>query len=285
MTSVRTVAWTLVVVLALAPRVAAGQAEQPWLRDRGPGVRTSLLGTYVRHRELLVYPFFEWYSDHDLEYKPVELGYGQSQTDYRGRYTASEGIFFLGYGVTPDLALEFEAAVIDATLETSPSDTSAGRPPEVQESGLGDVEGQIRWRFKRETATGPELFTFVGAVLPLQQDKHLIGTQSWEYFFGVGLTRGFGWGTLTVRTAAEYADNVFDAGEYAVEYMRQLSPAWRVIAGIEGTQVDEVSLLTEAQWHIGRHAIVKLNHALGLTQNAVDFAPEVGLLIPLGGNR
>jgi hypothetical protein len=49
--------------------------------------------------------------------------------------------------------------------------------------------------------------------------------------------------------------------------------------------VDEVSLLTEAQWHIGRHAIVKLNHALGLTQNAVDFAPEVGLLIPLGGNR
>jgi hypothetical protein len=271
----------LLTLLVAVPGIAAAQDDAPWLRDRGPGIRTSLLGSYVEHRQLLVYPFFEWYADHDLEYKPAELGYGPSLTDYRGRYRASEGILFFGYGVTPDLAIEFEAAVISAELRTSASDTSSGRVPEVRESGLGDVEGQIRWRFKRETATGPEWFTFVGAVLPLQKDKHIIGTQSWEYFFGVGLTRGFRWGTLTVRTAAEYADNTFDAGEYAVEYMRQVSRAWRVIAGIEGNQVDEISLLTEIQWHAGRHVIVKLNNALGLTENATDVAPEVGVMFAL----
>jgi hypothetical protein len=271
----------LVMLLLVMPGIAAAQDDTPWLRDRGPGVRASLLGSYVEHRQLLVYPFFEWYADHDLEYKPSELGYGPSLTDYRGRYRASEGILFFGYGVTPDLAIEFEAAVISAELRTSASDTSSGRVPEVRESGLGDVEGQIRWRFQRESATRPEFFTYVGAVLPLQKDRHIIGTQSWEYFFGVGLTRGFRWGTLTVRTAAEYADNTFDAGEYAVEYMRQVSRSWRVIAGIEGTQVDEISLLTEIQWHASRHVIVKLNNALGLTENATDVAPEVGVMFAL----
>jgi len=273
---------TLLLALIAVPGIAAGQDDQPaWLRDRGPGVRTSLLGTYVRHRELLVYPFFEWYADHDLEYKPSELGYGPSLTDYRGRYRASEGILFFGYGVTPNIALEFEAAVISAEVRTSTTDTSSGRVPEVRESGLGDVEGQVRWRFQRETATRPEYFTYVGAVLPLQKSKHIIGTQDWEFFLGVGLTRGFRWGTLTVRTAAEYADRQFDAGEYAVEYMRQVSPVLRVIAGIEGNQVDEISLLTEVQLHAGRHVIVKLNNAVGLTQNATDFAPEVGVLLAL----
>ena len=48
---------------------------------------------------------------------------------------------------------------------------------------------------------------------PLQKDKHLIGTQSWEVFGGVGFVRGYRWGTLTIRAAAEYADGVLDAGE------------------------------------------------------------------------
>jgi len=256
--------------------------EPPYLRDRGTGVRTSLLGSYVRQGELLVYPFFEWYADKDLEYKPSELGYGTSIVDYRGRYRASEGILFFGYGVTADLALEFEAAVISAELRTSAADTSAGKPPQVRESGLGDVEGQIRWRFQRETATRPELFTYFGTVLPLQKDKHIIGTQHWEHFFGLGLVRGYRWGTLTVRVAGEYSaasQPKFDAGEYAIEWLRRLSPKWRVVAAIEGNQVDEVSLITELQWQPSRHATFKFNNGLGLTMNATDFAPEVGVMI------
>jgi hypothetical protein len=265
--------------LVTVPLVAQ---EPPYLRDRGTGVRTSLLGSYIRQGELLVYPFFEWYADKNLEYKPSELGYGTSNVDYRGRYRASEGILFFGYGVNADLALEFEAAVITAELRTSSDDTSSAKPPRVRESGLGDVEGQIRWRFQRETATRPELFTYFGTVLPLQKDQHIIGTQHWEHFFGIGLVRGYGWGTLTVRLAAEYsaASNPhFDAGEYAFEYLRRLSSQWRVVAAIEGNQVDEVSLITELQWQPRRFATFKFNHALGLTMNATDFAPEVGVMI------
>jgi hypothetical protein len=273
----------LAIALAAVPgdRPLAAQDLPSYLGDRGTGVRTSLLGTNVREGELLVYPFFEWYADGNLEYKPSELGYGLSEEDYRGRYRASEGIVFFGYGVTPDLALEFEAAVISAELRTSVRDTSSARPVAVKESGLGDVEGQVRWRFQRETATRPELFTYFGTVLPLQKTRRIIGTQDWEFFFGLGLTRGFAWGTLTVRAAGEYARAAspkFDAGEYAIEYLRRLSPAWRIVAAIEGNQVDEVSLLTEAQWRVSPHALVKLNSGLGLTTNATDFAPEVGIM-------
>jgi hypothetical protein len=277
----------LLLMLAIAPRIAAAQDDQPWLRDRGPGVRTSLLGSYVRRGELLIYPFYEYYSDHDLEYKPSELGYGPSLTDYRGKYQASEGILFFGYGAGADVALEFEAAVIDATLETAANDTSSGKPPEVHESGLGDVEGQVRWRFQRETAKRPELFTFFETVFPLQRDRHLIGTQEWEFASGVGFVRGYRWGTLTLRASVEFvpeADQQVDAGEYAIEWLRRFSPRWRVAAAIEGVQLDEVALITEVQYHFGRHAYLKLNSSVGLTPNATDFAPEIGIMFPLGGN-
>lgn len=266
-------------MLVAAPLAAQQPSDEPaYLRDRGTGVRTSLLGTYVRHGEFLVYPFFEWYADNNLEYKPSELGYGTANTDYRGRYRASEGILFFGYGLSGDIALEFEAAVITAELETAANDTSSAKPAKVSESGLGDVEGQIRWRFQRETETRPELFTYFGTVFPLQKDKHLIGTQHWEHFFGFGLVRGYRWGTMTVRVAAEYSNKVFDAGEYAFEYLRKLSPAWRIVAAIEGNQVDEISLITEAQWSPSPRITFKFNNALGLTPNATDIAPEIGVV-------
>ena len=83
--------------LTVAPVHRAVEAQElpRYLRDRGTGVRTSLLGSYVGHGELLVYPFFEWYADGNLEYKPSELGYGASRVDHRGRYRASEGILFV----------------------------------------------------------------------------------------------------------------------------------------------------------------------------------------------
>jgi hypothetical protein len=242
-------------------------------------VRTSLLGSYVRQGELVIYSFYEYYSDRNLEYKPSELGYGLN-TDFRGRYRASEGLLFFGYGLSQDIVLEFEAAVITAELRKSPSDT-ATVPARIRESGLGDVEGQIRWRFQRETETRPEFFTYFGTVLPLQKSKKIIGTQDWEHFFGIGLTRGFRWGTLTLRTAAGYDHGTkqFDAGEYAIEWLRRLSPSWKVVAAIEGNQIDEVSLLTEVQWFISRHAVLKINNGLGLTPNATDFAPEIGFML------
>src|SRR5687768_5422262 len=192
----------------LAPTVATplvAPAQEPMHpRDRGPGVATSLFGTYVRECELLIYPFFEWYYDSNLEYKPNEFGFA-GDTDFRGKYRASEGLIFLGYGITRNLAIELEAAVITAELEKSPSDPSA-MPARFKESGHGDVEGQLRWRFQEEEAGGhPELFTYFETVLPLQKTKRLIGTPSWEFKLGVGAIRGYSWGTMTARLEVENA--------------------------------------------------------------------------------
>ncbi|HXF49472.1 MAG TPA: hypothetical protein VNL73_08640 [Verrucomicrobiae bacterium] len=269
----------LAFVLFLIVQDLKAQELPSYLRDRGPGVSTSMFGTYLQKGEWLVYPFYEFYADENLEYKPSELGYGLG-TDYRGRYRASEGLLFVGYGITPDLVMELEAAVIGAQLTKSANDTSA-MPSEVEESGLGDVEGQIRWRFLRENESRPEFFTYFETVFPLQKSRNLIGTSDWEFKLGAGFIRGFGWGTITFRAAAEYnrAERKFEAGEYALEYLRRLSPGWRVVGAIEGNQLDEVTFITEAQWHFHPRYYLKLNNGWGLTTNATDFAPEVGVML------
>ena len=272
----------LTVAVALAavtlPEQLAAQELPRYLRDRGPGVATSMFGTYVRKGELLVYPFAEWYADKDLEYKPSELGYGIAE-DFRGRYAASEALLFLGYGLTDDIAIELEGAVISAELEKAANDPSA-MPSEVEEHGLGDVEAQVRWRFRRETETRPELFTYFETVFPLQKHRKLIGTSAWEYKLGFGMTRGYRWGTMTFRAAGEYSgeERKLEAGEYAIEYLRRLSPRWRIASVIEGNQLDEVALITEVQWHLLPRAVVKVNNGWGITRNATDFAPEVGVM-------
>jgi hypothetical protein len=252
-----------------------------YLKDRGRGVALSMFGTYVRKGELVVYPFFEYYRDEDFEYEPRELGF-EIEQDYRGRYRAKEGLLFVAYGITDDVALEMEAAVIEASLEKSPADPST-MPAKIEESGLGDVEGQLRFRWKRESERRPELFSYLEFVFPHDEHKPLIGTPGWEFKLGTGVTRGFRWGTLTARAAIEYSEvssSHFDSGEYAIEYLKRVSPTWRFYVGLEGTQ-DELSLITEAQWHITPRVCVKLNNGLGLTSKATDWSPEVGILFTI----
>ena len=267
-------------LILLVPLAAVAQ-EPPHLRDRGPGVATSMFGTYVREGELLFYPFVEWYYDSNLEYKPNEFGFA-GDTDFRGKYRATEGLIFLSYGITRNLAVELEAAVINAELEKAANDPSA-LPAKFKESGLGDVEGQLRWRFQEEEPGGrPELFTYFETVFPFQRSKKLIGTSAFEFKLGIGAIRAFDWGTMTFRAAVENAEDEgkrkFEAGEYAIEYLRRLSRTWRVVALIEGSQLDEVELITEAQLHLSPQFFVKLNVGWGLTPNATDIAPELGLM-------
>lgn len=268
-----------------ASAVSAQPAPAPLdrSRDRGEGMPTSMFGTYVRGGELLLYPFFEYYRDHDFEYKPEELGVPGDQ-DFRGRYRAKEALIFGAYGITPDVAVELEMALASALLEKNPADPSA-LPRRLEESGLGDVEGQIRWRIQRETNEYPEVFSYAEFVVPHHGHKALIGTAGWELKFGGGLIRGFRWGTLTARAAVEYqeaSDSHFDLGEFAVEYLKRLSPKWRVYAGIEGV-ADEISLITELQWHLSPRAFVRFNSGMGLTSRATDWAPEVGVVFSFGG--
>jgi hypothetical protein len=155
----------------------------------------------------------------------------------------------------------------------------------VTESGLGDVEGQVRWRWRREDDSGPEFFSFGEVVVPHAKDKPLIGTPGWEWKVGTGVVRGFTWGTLTARAALQYEggpDASAGPGEYAVEYLKRLTPLFRLFLAVEGSE-DEVELISELQWHVGRRLIVKLGSGFGLTSKATDWAPEVGTLFVLGG--
>jgi hypothetical protein len=267
----------VLVLVATQPLEARAQQRIDRSRDRGPGIPTSMFGTYIDRGELLVYPFFEYYLDRNAEYKPQELGYGLD-VDFRGRYRATEGLIFLGYGISERLAVELEAAVISARLEKSPTDPSS-MPDTLKESGLGDVEGQLRWRWNRETESRPEIFSYFEAVLPLQKDKRLIGTQHWEFKLGTGIVRGLSWGTVTLRAAVEYdgEENSIGPGEYAVEYLKRVSPALRLYAGVEGSE-DEIEWISEAQVFLRRNVFLKLNNAVGLTSKATDWAPEIGIM-------
>jgi hypothetical protein len=267
----------LAAVVAAQPCPAQATSAIDRLRDRGPGIPTSMFGIYIEPGELLVYPFFEYYRDSDAEYSPDELGYGIDQ-DLRGEMRASEGLLFLGYGISDRLAVEFEAAVITERLEKSPDDPSA-MPAVIEESGLGDVEGQLRWRWRRETERAPGVFSYFETVFPLQKNRVLIGTGDWELKLGSGVVRGFSWGTMTLRAAAEYdgEDGSVALGEYAIEYLRRLSPRLRVFGAVEGSE-DEVEAITEAQVFLRPNILLKLNSAFGMTSKATDWAPEIGIM-------
>ena len=106
-----------------------------YLNDRGTGVSTSQFGTYVRRGELIIYPFFEYDRHNKFEYKPSEFGFVGEQ-DFRGRYRASEGLLFLAYGVTDNLAIEFEGALIRASLEKALADVLASGADPCQRANV-----------------------------------------------------------------------------------------------------------------------------------------------------
>ena len=243
--------------------------------DRGEGVPLSIFGTYIDAGEFVAYPFFEYYRDEDFEYEPGELGYLGS-TEFRGRYRAREGLIFVAYGISDNVAVEFEASAITASLEKSSADLSA-LPPRIEESGLGDVETQVRWRWRRESDTRPEIFSYFETVFPFQKSKPLIGTPDWEFAFGTGVVRGFSWGTLTARAAVANSGGSFEIGEYAVEYLKRLSRRLRIFGAVEGSE-DEVELIAEAQVFLTPRIVLKLNNAFGATSKATDWAPEIGVL-------
>jgi hypothetical protein len=261
--------------IATAAGLAQGRA--PYLSDRGTGIPTSMFGDYIRPGELKIYPFYE-YTSQKLEYKPSELGFGLDQ-DFRGEFREHEAMFFIAYGLSDRLAVEFESALFaSARLRKDPADPSAV-PAVLRESGFGDTQAEARWRWAHETLSRPEIFSYLEVDFPFQRNRRIIGTQSWEYKLGTGITKGFSFGTVTARAAAEYeqADKELIFGEYALEYLKKLSPSLRFYTGVEGNQ-DEVEWIIEGQRRLGRHATLKLNTAFGLTSKAPDFAPEIGVM-------
>jgi hypothetical protein len=275
------------ILLALAGRPLLVRADDlpqqrtpspQFLSDRGPGLATSLFGTYVRKGEWLVYTFYEYTRNAEFEYKPSELGFTGDE-DFLGTLRESEDLLFVSYGLTDRVAFELEgAARARATLDKSPQDPS-GVPKTLTESGLGDVQGELRWRWSAEGEHRPEYFSWFEVGFPFQRNRVLLGTQDWEYTLGFGAIKGHRWGTLTGRVSIAYdgSDGTIDAGEYAVEYLKRVSKVWRFVGAVEG-ESDEVNLVVEAQAQLGRHLLLKFNSGFGVTTKAPDVAPEVGLL-------
>ena len=273
--------FSLFFVLFQTSSIYAEEQLPVYLKDRGTGIATSMFGTYVRPGELLIYPFVEYYHDDDAEYSPDELGYGPD-IDYRGKFRGTEELLFIGYGLSERWAVEFEMAFMQASQEKSDDDTSS-MPDKVEASGLGDVEGQVRYRWCKENEKRPEVFSYFETVFPTvdkESDEVLIGTSDWEFKLGVGIIKGFSWGTITLRVSAEHdkAEDETEFGETAVEYLKRINPNWRVFLAVEGFQ-DEWEGITELQWHFRPNMFLKLNNAFGLTSKAEDWAPEVGIMM------
>jgi hypothetical protein len=252
------------------------------LHDRGTGIPASIFGTYIRRGQLLVYPFFEYSRDHNVEYNPAKLGYGLNR-EFRGKFASSAAQIFFGYGLSDRLAVELEAAHVNATLEKSPLDAST-LPDRLRQSGVTDVEGQLRLRLMEENDRRPEVFAFAEITAPTQTDKRLIGDVEWDFKPGIGAVRGYSWGTVTARGTVEYTrdDKSLNVGEVALEYLKLLTPSVRLFLGVEGGEggaPDEWSLNSGVQWRLTDVVCVKLDNALALSSKATDWAPVVGLLL------
>lgn len=272
----------LAALFAAVPAFGVTQPEDTsgaplWLFDRGRGLATSQFGTYVRPGEWLLYAFYEYTRTTGFEYAPDELGFVGNE-EFIGKLVEHESLLFAAHAFNERFMFEAEAVLhADATLDKAPDDTS-NLPGSLSESGLGDVEGQFRWRWSQETEHRPEMFSYFELTLPLQKDKVLIGTQDWEYALGFAAIKGHRWGTLTGRIAVAYSESQVELGEYAVEYLKRVSPRWRFLAAVEGEQTDEIAAILEAQARLGAHVLLKMNSGFGLTSKAPDVAPEVGLL-------
>ena len=271
----------LLSLVSLASRAQDSLPEH--LKDRGPGVPTSLFGTYIESGQWMLYPFLEYERNREEEYSPIELGFPRpgfvGEEEYFGEGTQHEALLFIGYGINDALAVEFEAELYaSAKLDKSPLDTSPV-PARIEESGFAGAEAQLRWLWREETPERRAMYSFFEVEFPLQDTKVLIGTQDLEFAVGTGFIRGYTWGTLNGRISIAYdgEENKVELGEYALEYLKRLNDRWRLVATLEGED-DEVALIGEAQLTLRPGAILKVNSGFGLTEKAVDFAPEIGVL-------
>lgn len=270
-----TAAGLLVVVSAT---VLAGQG------DRGAGIRTSMVETYVEPGQLLLYPFAAYSWDHNFEYQPTMFGVPREQ-DFRGHYRINEAAIFLAYGVTDWLALELEGSQIDARFDKAPAD-SFGTPSRLSETGFSDIAGQIRLRLSHERGRRPEFFASVEVLPPMHGRQVLIGDPQWDVKGEIGAAKAYRWGTMTFRTTIEYnrGDTHWDLGETSLEYLRQVSRQGRVLLGIEGGEggaPDDWVLVTAGRWHIARGLDLKFANGLGLFSKSNDWESQIGLLLTL----
>jgi hypothetical protein len=250
-----------------------------YLADRGDAIRTSLLATYIRPKEFIFYPFYEYTRTTNWEYKASDLNL-VGDKDYLGKKVDQEYLVFLAYAWNDSWAFEFESA-LHASVEftKAPNDPVAAVPSKLKESGLGDTEAQLRWRYAKETETRPEITFMFQTEFPLQKKKVLLGTQDWGFGTGLVLTKGYASGTYSFRWQVNYdrKDRETAFGELGLDYLKKLSQKWTVALSLEG-EGSEANIIGEAQYNFSRNAMLKLNSGFGLAKKDRQVAPEIGVL-------
>src|SRR5258708_33885076 len=173
------VASLLAVILTTTPEPSRGSEPTglpSYLYDRGDGIPTSIIGRYVREKELLVYTFYEYTREKNFEYQPSALG-STGDNNFFGKVIHREFLVFFAYAFNDSLAVEFESALHSSIdFRKDPSDNS-NVPGRIRESGLGDTETNIRWRFRKGAQARPEITFFFKRVFPLHKEKKLTVTQ------------------------------------------------------------------------------------------------------------
>jgi hypothetical protein len=232
-----TVFIALAFLVGASPCRAAESSGLPaYLSDRGDGIPTSLFGTYIREKKILLYLFYEYTRISNFEYSPKELGYPGEQ-EFFGEVDEHEALVFFAYAFNDSFALEFESALYSSVDFKKSSDDTTAVPDKITESGLGDTEINLRWRYLKETASRPEFTFFFKTVFPFQEDKKLIGTQNWEFEPGIVLTKGFSIGTFAARVSVAYdTGGDLDLGEWAIDYVKRLNPSWRGVLSLHAQQ-------------------------------------------------
>ena len=271
------------IMVAVSLCVTAATAAEPhYLADRGDGIPTSLLGTYIRPKEFIFYPFYEYTRTGQFEYSPAELGVKgvPGEPEFFGKMVEKEFLLFFAYAFNDSLAIEFESAVHASAEFTRAPNDNTGTPATLQESGLGDTEMNIRWRWLKETEKRHEITFFFKTEFPLQKNKTLLGTKDWTYELGVVATKGYSFGTLSYKISAAYdrEERKVELEEWTIDYLKKINDKWKIALSLEGDQLDEISLIGELQYTLGKNAILKLNTGIGLNKKAPDWAPEIGIL-------
>jgi hypothetical protein len=258
-----------------------GQETFNFLRDRGPGMQTSLNATYLAEKEFLFYPFYEYNFVVNEEYIPMDLGYDVDQA-YEAKSSSHEALLYLGYGISDWLIAEAEVAFINFTQQKSSSDNST-MPSPYKESGIENIDFQLRWRYWKETSKKPELFSNFVLAVPSAGSNKIIGLTGYDFKFASGLIKGFRFGTMIVSSSFQYNtyDSQFDFLGLDIEYVKRLNDKFRVYVGFDGLPIpDAFAVSTNLQIFPKPWMFIRLGNSFGIgSSGLIDFNQEIGVAI------